>query len=149
MSRAGSSWRDSVREACGTSACRLGNSNTTRLPVRPALHIPAGPWDWDPDLDGVREELEEAAHLEHLLRNDFDNVYSVPVQQKKRPRWCCEVCLPGNPVRQEQALQRTASGDDTPSNEAAVGTELLQDAGSADSLEGSAVDVMHSVSRDV
>ena len=117
--------------------------------MRPALHIPAGPWDWDPDLDGVREELEEAAHLEHLLRNDFDNVYSVPVQQKKRPRWCCEVCLPGNPVRQEQALQRTASGGDTPSNEAAVGTELLQDAGSADSHAGSAVDVMHSVSRDV
>ena len=74
MSRAGSSWRDSVRQRSGTSACRLVTLNTTRLPVRPALHIPAGPWDWDPDLDGVREELEEAAHLEHLLRNDFDNV---------------------------------------------------------------------------
>ena len=149
MSRAGSSWRDSVRQACGTSACRLGNSNTTRLPVRPAIHIPPGPWDWDPDLDGVREVYEEEAHLEYLLLNDFDNVYSGPVQRKKRSRWCCDVCLPGNPVRQEQALQRTASGDDTPSNEAAVGTELLQDAGSADSHEGSAVDVMHSVSRDV
>ena len=149
MSRAGSSWRDSVRQACGTSACRLGNSNTTRLPVRPALYIPAGPWDWDPDLDGVREELEEAAHFGHLLRNDVDNVYSVPVQRHKRPRQYCEFCVPGNPVRQEQALQRTASGDDTSSNEAAVGTELLQDAGAADSLEGSAVDVMHSVSRDV
>ena len=78
------------------------------------------------------------------------NLLSVhTARHKKRPRWYCEFCLPGNPVRQEQALQRTASGDDTSSNEAAVGTELLQDAGAADSLEGSAVDVMHSVSRDV
>jgi hypothetical protein len=28
MSRAGSSWRSSVRQACGTSACRLGNIAT-------------------------------------------------------------------------------------------------------------------------
>ena len=150
MSRAGSSWRDSVRQACGTSACRLGNSNTTRLPVVSAVHIMAGPeGDTDSDMDGVREADEEA-HQDYLIAMDKWNLLSVhTARHKKRPRWYCEFCLPGNPVRQEQALQRTASGDDTPSNEAAVGTELLQDAGSADSHEGSAVDVMHSVSRDV
>jgi len=150
MSRAGSSWRDSVRQACGTSACRLGNSNTTRLPVVSALHIMCGPeGDTDSDMDGVRE-AEEEAHQDYLIAMDKWNLLSVhTARHKKRPRWYCEFCLPGNPVRQEQALQRTASGDDTSSNEAAVGTELLQDAGAADSLEGSAVDVMHSVSRDV
>jgi len=150
MSRAGCSWRDSVRQACRTSACRLGNSNTTRLPVVSALHIMCGPeGDTDSDMDGVRE-AEEEAHQDYLIAMDKWNLLSVhTARHKKRPRWYCEFCLPGNPVRQEQALQRTASGDDTSSNEAAVGTELLQDAGAADSLEGSAVDVMHSVSRDV
>ena len=151
MSRAGSSWRDSVRQACGTSACRLGNSNTTRRsllsPVRYLVADSDG--DIDPDMEGLTE-AEEEAHQDYLIAVDKWNLLSVHTAlHKKRPRWYCEFCLPGNPVRQEQALQRTASGDDTSSNEAAVGTELLQDAGAADSLEGSAVDVMHSVSRDV
>ena len=91
MSRAGSSWRDSVRQACGTSACRLGNSNTTRLPVRPALHIMPGPeGDTDSDMDGVRE-AEEEAHQDYLIAMDKSNLLSVhAARHKKRPRWCCE-----------------------------------------------------------
>ena len=151
MSRAGSSWRDSVRQACATSACRLGNSNTTRRsllsPVRYLVADSDG--DIDPDMEGLTE-AEEEAHQDYLIAVDKWNLLSVHTAlHKKRPRWYCEFCPSGTPVRQEQALQRTASGDDTSSNEAAVGTELLQDAGAADSLEGSAVDVMHSVSRDV
>ena len=151
MSRASRSWRDSVRQACATSACRLGNSNTTRRsllsPVRYLVADSDG--DIDPDMEGLTE-AEEEAHQDYLIAVDKWNLLSVHTAlHKKRPRWYCEFCLPGTPVRQEQALQRTASGDDTSSNEAAVGTELLQDAVAADSLEGSAVDVMHSVSRDV
>ena len=151
MSRAGSSWRDSVRQACATSACRLGNSNTTRRSVlSPVRYLVAdSDGDIDPDMEGLTE-AEEEAHQDYLIAVDKWNLLSVHTAlHKKRPRWYCEFCPSGTPVRQEQALQRTASGHDTSSNEAAVGTELLQDAGAADSLEGSAVDVMHSVSRDV
>ena len=151
MSRASRSWRDSVRQACATSACRLGNSNTTRRsllsPVRYLVADSGG--DIDPGMEGLTE-AEEEAHQDYLIAVDKWNLLSVHTAlHKKRPRWYCEFCPSGTPVRQEQALQRTASGHDTSSNEAAVGTELLQDAVAADSLEGSAVDVMHSVSRDV
>jgi hypothetical protein len=151
MSRASSSWRDSVRQACATSACRLGNSNTTRRSVlSPVRYLVAdSDGDIDPDMEGLTE-AEEEAHQDYLIAVDKWNLLSVHTAlHKKRPRWYCEFCPSGTPVRQEQALQRTASGHDTSSNEAAVGTELLQDAVAADSLEGSAVDVMHSVSRDV
>ena len=108
--------------------------------LRSAIWWLAPDGDIDSDMEGLTE-AEEEAHQDYLIAVDKWNLLSVHTAlHKKRPRWYCEFCLPGTPVRQEQALQRTASGDDTSSNEAAVGTELLQDAVAADSLEGSAVD---------
>ena len=62
MSRVGSSWRDSVRQACATSACRLGNSNTTRRSVlSPVRYLVAdSDGDIDPDMEGLTEAEEEA-----------------------------------------------------------------------------------------
>ena len=94
MSRAGSSWRDSVRQACATSACRLGNSNTTRLPVLSAVrYLVAGPdGDIDSDMEGLTE-AEEEAHQDYLIAVDKWNLLSVHTAlHKKRPRWYCEFC---------------------------------------------------------
>ena len=87
MSRASRSWRDSVRQACATSACRLGNSNTTRRsllsPVRYLVADSDG--DIDPDMEGLTE-AEEEAHQDYLIAVDKWNLLSVHTAlHKKRP----------------------------------------------------------------